>query len=171
MEGDADTTHVYFADTDGRLLGGYDGSVSLNGPRPLGTVVFDEEYTEIVIVDRRPDDDVTQLDINTIIMTILYIISLKMQQNQPQQPVQPSEIAAATSVKPIIAPANDTDLFAQHSSDLITNGPTDAAISKPQFAREDVMIHLPQMNYDMYGEAYVQREFYRHIPNIVVVPV
>lgn len=142
---------IHFASTDGTV---FTPNVSAIPPQDLGTIICDDEFQNIVVVDRTPDDTITQLEMSVLIPTLTKIL-------RPNAKI-PNVIDATES------DATDT-LFTQQT---MKSDPTQTqTLNHNNDNAFSITMYLPQMEYDMYGEAVVQREFYRNIPNIVIVPV
>lgn len=150
--------YVHFANSSGEI---FTPDVQPIPPQELGAVLRSDDGA-IVIVDRHPSDAVSRVDVSVIISALLALLG------ESDKSSQASGTVAAAAV--VVETEQQTDLFSQQTHRLDVDAVTVANLKSTAKA-PTVQIFLPRMQYDMYGEAVAQREFYRNIPNIVIEPV
>lgn len=143
--------YVHFANSDGVVFTPDSLPIEL---KPLGTVMRNGQ--QIVIVDRDATDSISRIEASVLVTNLLGLLNNDGAENR-----RPRYVCSTKS--------ESDDLFSQQSAK--PSQPSDTVALKSSNSEPSVMIYLPRMAYDMYGEAVVQREFYRNIPNIVIVTV
>ena len=142
---------VHFANTAGFV---FTPGIEPIAVYAIGTVLRGSDA--VVIVDRNETDSISQIETSTLVSLLSYLINDT--ETQPQKEHTESNEAVLFD-QPGITATKSADLANKHmlGSDSVSS-------SAPR-------IFLPRLNYDMYGEAVAQKEFYKNIPNIVIEPV
>lgn len=143
--------YVHFANTDGVVFTPDSSPIE---PKPLGTVLRNGQH--IMIVDRDSNDSISRIEASVLVTNLLGLLNNNGTENR-----RPRYVCDAK-------PESD-DLFSQQSAK--PSQPSDTVALKSSGSEPSITMYLPRMAYDMYGEAVIQREFYRNIPNIVIVTV
>lgn len=144
--------YVHFANTAGDI---FTADMPDVGPHDLGTMLRGDSV--IVFVDREPYDAISRIETSVLVSSLSDMLDDNGAENR-----RPRYVCESND--------KNSNLFTQKSVKPSKLEDT-AALSRNKPSVPSVTIYMPRMAHDMYGEAVIQREFYRNIPNIVIETV